>query len=175
MFLYMGSICRCIYSSMYFLIYFTILISSWDATSGLARARPGSRISLLARAGPAVTFPCPSAPLASPSNATLPRGPDQPKPVTKLPRKKRFLFPTIFFSLAKQEANNTPRRNKPLRRQRAGDTAEPLLTPPAEAEAEEQGGGRSRGLQEERWGSRSLGEGEASTTCWRGTRARRRA
>jgi hypothetical protein len=96
MFLYMGSICRCIYSSMYFLIYFTILISSWDAKSGLARARPGSRISLLARAGPAVTFPCPSAPLASPSNATLPRGPDQPKPVTKLPRKKRFLFPTIF-------------------------------------------------------------------------------
>jgi hypothetical protein len=79
----------------------------------------------------------------------------------------------LSLSLAKQEANNTPRRNKPLRRQRAGDTAEPLLIPPAEAE--EQGGGRSRGLQEERWGSRSLGEGEASTSCWRGTRARRRA
>jgi hypothetical protein len=63
-----------------------------------ARARPPRLTRFIpARAGPAVTFPCPSAP------PHFPRGPDQPKPGTKLPRKKRkktFLFPTVSLSLS---------------------------------------------------------------------------
>ena len=59
----------------------------------------------------------------------LSRGPDHRKPGTKLPRKKRKPFYFTFFSSQKEREiifQGRPRRNRPLHRQRAGDSVEPL-------------------------------------------------
>lgn len=65
------------------------------------------------------------------SSVCLSRGPDHREPETKLPpkEKKAFLFHT--FSLTKQREiifQGRPRRNRPLHRQRAGDSAAPPYT-----------------------------------------------
>jgi hypothetical protein len=136
-------------------------------------ARPGPHVSFLSGAGPSVTIPCPTDP-AFPRNATLFLSQTRTGPAeTRKSRKKRKPFHSpIFFLAQTQEAKNIPRRNQPLHRQGAGDTAKPSypLRRRRRRDKEKQ---EQRTLQE--GGSGSLGEGDASRSCRRGTRARRRA
>jgi hypothetical protein len=135
--------------------------------------RPNPRVSFLSRTGPSVTFPCPTAPLhflAMPLCFSLKRGPDPCRDQTVPKEKKTIPFP-IFFSRKHRRQKNIPRRNEPLHRQGAGDTAKSSnpLRRRRRRDKEEQ---EQKTLQE--GGSGSLGEGEAFRSCRRGTRARRR-